>query len=193
MHRQCHKTSREKNMMYMSPLDIRYSQDSISCYFDSKCPHSFYLLGETVDEISAGRTSLSSIPKITVVYKFGKWYTADNRRLWVFRQLEKRGKCNKIPVYVGYDIREEKFTTANDGITVRVRGNPWGHRPVGTRAWQMSGNKWTQPQAHERYQYSTPSQYNRQNETGLEAICACCCCILIAVPVAAFVLFSLIL
>ena len=177
----------------MRPSDIRYSQDSISCYFDSKCPHSSYLLGETVDSVCAGRTSLSSIPTITVVYRSGHWYTADNRRLWVFRQLENMGKCEEIPVYVGYDIRDEKFTTTNGGLYVRVRGDPWGHRSLGTASWksasQTRSTYWTESQTAPSYQYSAPaySHRSRQNEAGVCTYCGyCCCCILVTV-----VLFTL--
>ena len=147
--------------IHMWPSDIRYSQDSISCYFDSKCPHSSYLLGETVDSICAGRTSLSSVPKITVVYKSGHWYTADNRRLWVFRQLERKGKCDEILVHVGYEIRGEKFTTTDDGLSVRVRGDPWGHRPVRTGGWQSATQRGYQ---YSQRRFSAPTANRRQND-----------------------------
>ena len=54
--------------------------------------------------------------------KRGKWFTADNRRLWVFRDLERLGKCTTIPVRIIINIPVGKFTTKNGGTSVRVRG-----------------------------------------------------------------------
>ena len=72
--------------------------------------------------------SIHSIPTISVVKKDNKWYTADNRRLWVFRNLERLGKCNEIRVTEGYYIPSSKFTTYNGGESVVVRnGSPGGN------------------------------------------------------------------
>ena len=62
-----------------------------------------------------------------MVEKNGKFYALDNRRLWVFRELERLGKCKKIPVHVVSDFgRGKKFTTRNGGTSVKVRGDPGG-------------------------------------------------------------------
>ncbi|KAH3858257.1 hypothetical protein DPMN_100877 [Dreissena polymorpha] len=72
-----------------------------------------------------GRTAIYSIPTITVVKRNGQWVTAENRRLWVFRQLEELGKCTFIDVNAGYSIPAAKLTLTYGGVTVRVRGNPY--------------------------------------------------------------------
>jgi hypothetical protein len=70
---------------------------------------------------------VNDIPTISVVLWNGNWVTADNRRLWVFRQLERLGKCDKVFVQKGYYIPDSKMTSENDGLTVRVRGSPGGY------------------------------------------------------------------
>ncbi|KAH3896168.1 uncharacterized protein LOC127864356 [Dreissena polymorpha] len=114
-------------MLSLRPSDIHYSQDSINNYFDSKCNHSGVLIGQTLDDICDGRTNINSIPRITVVNRNGKWVTADNRRLWLFRQLERLGKCTNINVYEGYSIPAAKLTSTNGGVTVYVRRSPGGN------------------------------------------------------------------
>ncbi|KAH3729998.1 uncharacterized protein LOC127852950 [Dreissena polymorpha] len=110
-------------MLRLRPSDIHYSQDSINNTFDARCKHSGVSIGQTLDDILEGRTNMNSIPIITVVERKGKWVTADNRRLWVFRELEWLGKCIYIDVYEDYFIPAEKLTSTNGGITVRVRGH----------------------------------------------------------------------
>ncbi|XP_060572130.1 uncharacterized protein LOC132730265 [Ruditapes philippinarum] len=113
--------------MYLRPSNIRYSQDSINNVFDKRCNHSYKPIGETLDAICEGRCSVNDIPTISVVLCNGNWVTADNRRLWVFRQLERLGKCDKVLVQKGYYIPDSKMTSENDGLTVCVRGSPGGY------------------------------------------------------------------
>lgn len=110
----------------MRPSDVRYSQDSINNFFDAKCVHWSDRIGDTLDDLYYGRTTVWFIPKITVVWIDGHWFSADNRRLWIFKQLEKLGKCEKIPVKIGFDISTEKFTTSNNGISIQLRDSPGG-------------------------------------------------------------------
>lgn len=58
-----------------------------------------------------------------VCKKDGKWYTLDNRRLWVFRKLEADGHIKDVKVIqVGKDrLPAEKFTTKNGGESVDIR------------------------------------------------------------------------
>jgi len=75
------------------------------------------------------------------VQRHGKWVTADNRRLWVFRQLERLGKCDTIPVRITNYIPVGKLTSYNGGESVVVRGSPggyWHNRPTpGQRIYQI--------------------------------------------------------
>ncbi|CAG2219460.1 unnamed protein product [Mytilus edulis] len=48
----------------------------------------------------------------------GNWWIADNRRLWIFRHLEKLGKCREIPVDIINSIDSRKRSSTNGGIDV---------------------------------------------------------------------------
>lgn len=117
----------------MRPSEIYYSQDSINNVFGNHCIHRNRLIGSTLDSLCDNSITVYSIPTIGVMQKNGRWYTADNRRLWVFRELERLGKCTEIPVRMSY-IPENKFTTFNRGEHVRVRGHPGGHWHSRTRS-----------------------------------------------------------
>lgn len=71
-----------------------------------------------------------------------KWFTADNSRVWVFQEAEKRGKCSEIYVRETLYIDYNKFTTKNNGVSVYVRGNPGGYlwRNVPTKNIQPNKN-----------------------------------------------------
>ena len=113
--------------MYLRPSEIRFSQDSIGSTFGWRTPHPYKPIGETLDDILTGHINVQSIPSISVKKQSGLWFTADNRRLWVFQEAEKRGKCDKIYVRETGYISCSKMTTVNDGVSVYVRGNPGGY------------------------------------------------------------------
>ena len=111
-------------MLHLKPSEIRNSQNSISNAFDSNSR----LIGQTLDDLIEERIDVSDIPVISAQKVGDKWVSADNRRLWVFKHLEKFGKCKTVPVkMVGY-IPLAKHTTTNDGMSVKIRGggNPGG-------------------------------------------------------------------
>ncbi|XP_060551115.1 uncharacterized protein LOC132712716 isoform X1 [Ruditapes philippinarum] len=114
--------------MYLKPSEIFFSQDSINNVFDKNCGHRYEPIGQTLDALCNGSISVRDIPTISVVKHDNKWFTADNRRLWVFRNLERLGKCSEINVTKGYSIPSSKFTTYNGGVDVIVRnGSPGGY------------------------------------------------------------------
>lgn len=109
----------------LKPSEIFYSQDSIRSTFDSGKD-----IGELLDEIVFESASVHRIPNISVI-KCGingsseRWHTADNRRLWVFKQLERLGFLETIRVIqVTFNSRSHsrKFSTVNGGESIRVRG-----------------------------------------------------------------------
>ena len=107
----------------IKPSEIRYSQNNIYCNSGPQ------RIGITLDELCKGKMQISDLPKITVCEKDGKWYTADNRRLWMFKHMQRLGKLYDIEVYEGSfdsNIRSIKFTTTNDGESVEIRGDPEG-------------------------------------------------------------------
>ncbi|KAL3876408.1 hypothetical protein ACJMK2_034257 [Sinanodonta woodiana] len=114
------------DVLSLRPSEIRYSQDSINNVFDAKSTHKNKFIGNTLDDLCTGECSVENIPSISVKRINGKWFSTDNRRLWVFKHLERHGKCKLIPVYETYYIPDRKFSTRNEGESIRVRGDPGG-------------------------------------------------------------------
>ncbi|KAJ8318960.1 hypothetical protein KUTeg_004051 [Tegillarca granosa] len=115
-------------ILSLSPSEIRYTQDSIGTTFGRSTRHAFQPIGQTLDDLLKGRCSIYTIPSISVTWKNGKVYSADNRRLWIFKKAEELGSCNSIPVREidDYYISSMKWTTVNDGESLYVRGDPGG-------------------------------------------------------------------
>lgn len=117
--------------MNLKPSEIFYSQNNIAATFGERRHRGEYI-GETLDDLLDGRLSVKSFPTIKVTQKPGckKWYTLDNRRLWMFRHLEGAGKCIEVPVCpTSYSQSyESKFTTINGGTNIYVRSDPRGRR-----------------------------------------------------------------
>jgi hypothetical protein len=134
--------------MELRPSEIFYSQDSIMNRFGDYTPHGNTYIGETLDQLLNGHCNVGSIPNISVVERNGKWFTSDNRRLWVFRKAEEIGFLKSIYVNETYYIRDNKFTTENGGTSIRVRGSPGGSL---WRAWKR---KRTPTTTHGNYNYS---------------------------------------
>lgn len=110
------------------PSEILYSQGTISNRFDTKSAHSDMTIGEVLDDIVDGRCRIDDIPMISVVRLNYRWVTRDNRRLWIFKQLERLGLCDKIRVRQYSDIPSKKLNSSTDGQTVKVRGGgPGGY------------------------------------------------------------------
>ncbi|KAL4230012.1 hypothetical protein ACF0H5_010400 [Mactra antiquata] len=116
--------------MRLRPSEIFYSQDSICSSFSNSEG-----IGILVNKICNGSESIHSIPTISVAKVGSKWYTTDNRRLWVFKTLEERGKCSYIDVKEIPSIPDDKMTTKNGGVSVKIRGNEYSNRPPRRRRY----------------------------------------------------------
>ena len=140
-----------------------FSQDSINNYFDKRSSHRNKLIGETLDDICEGRCSVHDIPNISVMKRDGKWVSADNRRLWVFRELERLGQCDEILVHQTFYIDSRKLNSYNGGVTVHVRryaGGRWHNKPSVTRPETKKPSTAISPSQsqHKAYRTSQGSQ-----------------------------------
>ncbi|KAL4240244.1 hypothetical protein ACF0H5_001038 [Mactra antiquata] len=106
---------------YLSPSEIRYSQSSISCKFSNGTN-----IGKLLDDIVFGHCLPSDIPIIVVTRINNTWVSADNRRLWIFKQLELLSIVETIRVKVVKKIYQKKLTSGTGGQTVAMRGYPEG-------------------------------------------------------------------
>lgn len=114
--------SKRKTEIKLRPSEIRYSQGSISSQFKDGTN-----IGELLDDIFFGRCFASAIPKIEVSCIKSRWVSADNRRLWVFKQLEMLGKVDLITVKLSRRIYTGKLTSGNKGTDIDIRnGKPKG-------------------------------------------------------------------
>uniref|UniRef100_F6WN06 Uncharacterized protein n=1 Tax=Ciona intestinalis TaxID=7719 RepID=F6WN06_CIOIN len=117
-------------MQYLAPLDIRFSQDSIKSSFQDGRS-----IMQAIIDIRKGRMEATDFPTISVTLKNGNYYTCDNRRLYVFRVLQCEGILNRVPVYTTTYINPCKFTTYNQGVSIRVRQGPTlPHSQISTNA-----------------------------------------------------------
>lgn len=90
------KTILKMNFTYLvllKPSEIRFTKNVVASKFDNGIP-----LKETFTQIKNGEILLEDIPLIEVVFYPEKWewYTLNNRRLWVLKELEKVGKCRFV-------------------------------------------------------------------------------------------------
>jgi len=102
----------------VDPDEIRYCQNSISRMF--QCGR---LLSHTLWELEKEEITAWGIPLISIFKMEGLWYTSDNRRLWVFKQMARSNSGFRIPVRVitKYDVKPSKITTKSKGKYVRLR------------------------------------------------------------------------
>jgi hypothetical protein len=100
----------------LDPNEIRFSQASINYRFRE---------GGTIDDLAeglrTGRIRPENLPPLRLVELHGQIFTLDNRRLEAFRRAG-------MKVIWRWATPEElaaqawKFTTINEGISVRIRG-----------------------------------------------------------------------
>ncbi|CAH1786235.1 unnamed protein product, partial [Owenia fusiformis] len=110
-------------VLSISPNDVFYSQSSIKATFTDER----YSLEETFISLVRNEVAVATLPKLEVAMIDGKfWVTSGNRRLYLFKILNKWGLCDIIKVKVKTTINEyvftQRFTTNNGGTTVKVRG-----------------------------------------------------------------------
>lgn len=109
--------------MMLAPSRIYYSQDYISNKFGKSTEHAGVLIGETLDKFLTGECSIHDIDPIRVARRRGVYVTEDNRRLWIFKELEEKGRCTRVPV-----IKVDKISSSKPFIrlTIKRRGDPGG-------------------------------------------------------------------
>ena len=104
------------SVQLLNPQSIRFSQASIRAALQD---------GTSIDDLAAelrsGRIRPHDVPAIRVFERNGKLFTLDNRRLEAFRRA---GVDVPVRMASPQEIADEawKFTTHNDGVSVRIRG-----------------------------------------------------------------------
>jgi hypothetical protein len=99
-----------------NPSTIRFTQDSISGVFkDGRT------ITDLIDGLKSGEISPDKVTPVRIFEKDGNFFTLDNRRLYAYQQA---GVAIPYRWATAEEVANEtwKFTTKNDGISIRVRG-----------------------------------------------------------------------
>lgn len=105
--------------MFLKPSEIFYTQDSIAWKFRKGG-----YVKHAIIQLLKGHLSVEDFPTIQVIKRRdGKYYSLDNRRLYVFRVGQYHGFVAKVPVEVVMEqpLHRRKFTTKNGGTKIIVR------------------------------------------------------------------------
>ncbi|OWF49778.1 uncharacterized protein LOC110451200 [Mizuhopecten yessoensis] len=141
----------------LRPSDICFSQKVVYHRFRRRSGHGHMTIGDTLDDIMEGRLSMTSLPEISLKQeedeetdgdilvggKKTRWITADNRRLWIFRHLERLGRCKEISFQEVSYIDSMKRSSENRGVSVGIKddaepGGYWHKAPDVTHIDPMS-------------------------------------------------------
>jgi hypothetical protein len=104
------------SIQWLHPQSVRFSQASIKATFRD---------GTSIDDLAeglrSGRIHPQDVPALRIFERDGKLYTLDNRRLEAFRRA---GVDVPVRMATSQEVTEEgwKFTTLNDGVSIRMRG-----------------------------------------------------------------------
>ncbi|XP_039268820.2 uncharacterized protein LOC120343862 [Styela clava] len=107
-----------KRVKATTPDKLRYTQVSISSNFKNGGS-----IDEAINDVAVGVLSVDVFPRMEV-YRFDdKFWCRNNRRLYVMKELQKRGHLDEIVVdYVGEKPHNGRyFTTKTAGESIRVR------------------------------------------------------------------------
>ncbi|XP_077967115.1 uncharacterized protein LOC144420995 [Styela clava] len=109
---------RDESRVWVRPSDVRYTQDSILPYFQN---------GDTIQDVARKilqrELNFDDIPLIKIIEMNNKFWSLDNRRLHLLKFLENHNflKLVKVRLVDKSRLPKEKFTTNNDGISIRIR------------------------------------------------------------------------
>lgn len=89
-------------IVMLKPSDIRFTTNAIRDRFDNNIK-----LTETLTQLQNHEITMDDIPRIHVVWnqEHWEWYTLNNRRLWVFQELEKNGMCRLVKTHRLEDVK----------------------------------------------------------------------------------------
>lgn len=92
------------HVVLLKPSDIRFTTNEVQDRFDNNIK-----LTETLAQLENKEITIDDIPNIQVVWseKHWDWYTLNNRRLWVFQELEKKGLCRMIKTHRFEEVRKD--------------------------------------------------------------------------------------
>ncbi|XP_052069380.1 uncharacterized protein LOC127708521 [Mytilus californianus] len=146
----------------VKPSEVLFSQVSIANKFkDGR------LIGEVRDDIYDGIMSVKDLPMIEVKLIDGKYVSADNRRLWILKQLERLRHLSRVEVI---NIRriDRRKSARTDHVKIRG-GNPGGRSTDLMCVYHMMGRLLL---CHHDFRWGSSPHFL------VFYIMFCCCCVL---------------
>jgi hypothetical protein len=103
---------------YRNPHKIRFSQDSIKPIF----LNGKGTVSDLTKGLKSGKIKAKDVEPIRIMKRGGHWFSIDNRRLKAFRDAGKSIRTRKATkAEIENAIKNEKFTTKNNGVSIIVR------------------------------------------------------------------------
>lgn len=123
----------DSQKLFLRPSDIFFSQETIPNRFEDG-----RLIGDKLDDLVKENMKIEEIRIIRVKNIHGRWFTLDNRRLWVFRNFQKirlqsySGTVIPVLVWDRFESQEQLiFAATNTGEDIKIDndqdpgGNCW--------------------------------------------------------------------
>jgi hypothetical protein len=111
-----------KNPIMSNTIEL----DVLSIYFShSKIRNRFTgcskLLQETLDELCIGTLQIAEIPLISVIYDGSRYFSLNNRRLWVFKEMAKKGLLTKIAVNLKKPVTRSELKLCQNQLSLNAK------------------------------------------------------------------------
>jgi hypothetical protein len=110
------KQQKKPGLFTIKPSTIHFTHSRIRGTFTG-CGRS---VNETLEILRKDPSYISNIPRIKVVTDGDKYYSMNNRRLWVFKQLEKEGLIESIDVALEPIPAHSKITKNTYSLEAKV-------------------------------------------------------------------------
>jgi hypothetical protein len=98
----------------LDPREIRFTHSRIRPFFS--CGRK---VNETLEDVKAGKIAVAQLPKITVIRQDDMYYSMNNRRLYVFKQLREAG------LLPGDKVPQTRTRQTFMGLLPLARSRPW--------------------------------------------------------------------
>lgn len=118
--------SNSRNLIIINPNIVYFTHSRVRPQFTG-CNK---VIADTIQEIVEGRTRISDIPMITVIENDGHYFSLNNRRLFMFKELCKMGliPAEGIQCFIkpALERERERYTPSRCSLRAKLMG---GNRP----------------------------------------------------------------
>lgn len=79
------------------------------------------LIAETYDEIVSGATLITDIPLIRVIYSNDRYFSLNNRRLFLFKELQRAGKLMEVEVELRQPTSKSEIRLTTQTLSLNAK------------------------------------------------------------------------